>query len=316
VKVPKGSTILVTGAAGGLASVVTGMLAEEYRLVGVDPRPMPYGRNFPGAFYTVDYTHRRMAEVFRRNSFSAMLHVGRIAATARLSQYVRYNVNVLGTRNLLQLAKRYGVKTAVVCSTFHVYGAHQHNHLHLNEDDPLRASQIFPELTDAIELDNYARTFSLQFPETRTVILRPANIVGARISNEISRLLRNDYVPKLLGYDPMMQFIHERDVARALLAALGGERSGVYNVAGEGVVPWSKAIRIASGTPIPIPHLLAYPLMGAVAGVSRIPKHLIDYFRYPVVIRDDAFKRDFGFEPEVTTVEALKSLRDDPRFSF
>jgi UDP-glucose 4-epimerase len=304
-----GSTILVTGAAGGLASILSDQLSEEFRLVGVDPRPMPYGRNFPGAFHMVDYAHRKMADIFRRYQFSAVLHLGRVAATSGLSRSARYNVNVLGTRNLLSLARKYRVRRVVVFSTFHVYGAHQHNHLHLTEDEPLRASQIFPELSDAIELDNFARTFSLQYPEVSTLILRPVNVVGLRIQNEISRLLRGEYVPKLLGYDPMLQFIHEVDVARALRLALDSSRSGVYNVAGEGIVPWSTAIELAGGVALPIPHLLLYPLVGALSPISRIPKHLIDYFRYPVILKDQGFRRDFGFSPSVNTVDALASVR-------
>jgi UDP-glucose 4-epimerase len=305
---------LVTGAAGGLASILSDQLSEDFRLVGVDPRPMPYGRNFPGPFHTIDYTHRKMAELFRRYQFSGVLHLGRVAATARISKSARYNVNVLGTRNLLNLVRKSNVKRVVVFSTFHVYGAHQHNHLHLLEDEPLRASQIFPELSDASELDNYARTFSLQYPDVATLILRPANVVGARVRNEISQLLRGDYVPKLLGYDPMLQFIHELDVARALRLALDSGRSGVYNVAGEGIVPWSKAIALAGGLPVPVPHILAYPILGAISPLSRIPKHLIDYFRYPVIVKDHSFRRDFGYQPSASTVDALASIRAATRF--
>jgi UDP-glucose 4-epimerase len=304
-------TLLVTGASGGLAGVATELLAERYRLVGVDPRPLPFGSNFPGKFIQVDYSHRKMSDVFRNFSFQAMLHLGRVSATSGASRNARYATNVLGTRNLLLQARKYGVKRVVVFSTFHVYGAHQHNHLHIAEDEPLRASQIFPELSDAVELDNYAHTFSLQYPEVKTVILRPANVIGARIRNEVSRLLRADFVPTLLGYDPMLQFVHERDIARALELAVESERTGVYNVAGEGVVPYSRAISLAGGTSLPIPHFLAYPFAGAISRYSKIPKHLMDYFRYPVVIRDEAFRRDFGYRPAVTTVDSLRTIRGE-----
>jgi UDP-glucose 4-epimerase len=204
------------------------------------------------------------------------------------------------------------VGRVIVFSTFHVYGAHQHNHLHIAEDEPLRASPIFPELSDAIELDNFARTFSLQYSEVKTVILRPVNVVGSRIRNEISQLLRSDYVPTLLGYDPMLQFIHETDVARALLLALGNHKTGVYNLAGEGLVSYSKSIELAGGKPVPLPHFFVYPIVGALSRVVKIPKHLVDYFRYPVVVRDGSFRRDFEFSPQVSTVDALASLRGSP----
>ena len=81
----------------------------------------------------------------------------------------------------------------------------------------------------------------------------------------ISRLLRSRVAPVLLGYDPTMQFIHEQDCARAIELAVLNKGWGVFNVAGEGVVPWSHAIRLAGAEPLPVPHLLAYPLVGMLA---------------------------------------------------
>jgi UDP-glucose 4-epimerase len=302
--------VLITGASGGLAGVVVDMLVDRYRLVGVDPRPMPAGRNFPGVFHEVDYRQRKMADLFRHNQFHALLHLGRVPVTAKARKSLRYNLNVLGTRNLLGLALRFGVRNVIVFSTFHVYGAHQHNHIHITEEDPLRASQIFPELTDAVELDNISTMYLLRHRNVRSVVLRPVNVIGPRIQNQITQLLRSDICPTLLGYDPMQQFIHERDIARALSAALESDKAGVYNVAGEGVVPWSRAIRLAGGTPVAIPHFLAYPAVSIAASLgARFPKHLVDYFRYPTVVSDAAFRRDFGFRPEISTVAALASVR-------
>jgi UDP-glucose 4-epimerase len=304
-------SILVTGAAGGLTQVLARVLARTYKLVGIDVRDLRPGVEFPGQFIRVDYTHRRLTEVFRRNRFHALVHLGRIRATSPMSFTARYNLNVMGTRNLLEHCRRYGVRNVVVFSTFHVYGAHPHNHLYILEDEPLRASQVFPELADAIELDNFAKTFSLQHPEVRTILLRPANVIGAKIRNEISTLLRNKYSPKLLGYDPLMQFVHERDIAQALRLALESQRSGVFNVAGEGLVCWSKACSLAGSRAVPIPHPLATALIGGLfqrVGL-RFPKHLSDYFRFPVVISDAAFRKEFGYAPEVSTANALGSLR-------
>jgi UDP-glucose 4-epimerase len=240
------------------------------------------------------------------------LHLGRVPVTSRARKSVRYNLNVLGTRSLLDLSVKHGVKNVIVFSTFHVYGAHQHNHLHITEDDPLRASQIFAELSDAVELDNASAMFLLKHRDVvRTVILRPVNVIGPKIHNQISKLLRAAYCPTLLGYDPMMQFIHEQDVAHALELALKSDKSGIYNVSGEGVVPWSHAVQLAGSTPVQVPHFLAYPFFAFASrvGLMRFPKHLIDYFRFPTILSDAAFRKDMGYEPQISTVEALESIR-------
>ena len=302
-------TILVTGAAGSLARIVTEMLAPQDEIVGADVHPLPPGRPFEGEFYCVRYTQRRMAEVFRRHKPEVVVHLGRIRGTESLSTSYRYNQNVLGTRNLFDLALKHGAKRVVVLSTFHVYGAHQHNHVGLTEDAPLRASQIFPQLADAVELDHTATSYLWRYRRVETLVLRPANIVGPSLNNMISRLLRARAVPRLLGYDPMLQFLHERDCARAICLAVNSKRWGVYNVAGEGAVPWSKAIKLADAVPMPIPHFLAYPMVGSLAALRLIfPKHLMDYFRYPTVISDDLFREDFGYRPQYDSVETLASV--------
>jgi UDP-glucose 4-epimerase len=306
-------TILITGAAGGLASILVDMLYDDYRLVGVDPRAMPRGRNFPGEFHQIDYTHRKMAEVFRKNKFETLLHLGRIQRTIGVKSGYRYKINVLGTRNLLELAKKHGLKNLIVFSSFHVYGADQVNPIHIKEEAPLRASQTFPELVDSIEMDHAAVTFLWRYQDVRTVVLRPVNVLGPRINNTVSQLLRSNFCPRLLGFDPLMQFIHERDIAKALRSCLKSDKAGVYNIAGEGSVPWSKAIELAGATAAPVPTFVIYPFLGSLSrlGIS-IPKYWVDYFRYPVVVSDARFRKDFGYEPDFTTVQALKSLRQQP----
>jgi UDP-glucose 4-epimerase len=304
------SRVLITGASGGLSEIVADVLKDKYELIGVDPRPLPEDRAFPGKFYQIDYRQRKMADIFRTHNFDAVIHLGRVPAAAKLRKTQRFNLNVLGTRSLLDLALKHKVKSFIVLSTFHVYGAHQHNHLYISEEDPLLASQTFPEIVDAVELDNVSVAFSLRNPKVRTVILRPTNIIGTQIMNQISRFLRGNMCPVLLGYDPMWQFIDETDMANAILLALEGKKSGIYNVSGEGVVALTHAIRLAGGNPVFIPKFLSSAVIAGMKFAGRyFPKHLVDFFKYPVVISDKTFRTDFGYEPMKSTADALRALK-------
>src|SRR5690606_10511485 len=157
------------------------------------------------------------------------------------------------SKRLFDLCLRQGVKNLVVLSTFHVYGAHPRNHTPIAEDDPLRAGPDFPQLADAIQLDGMAQLWAYRHPEVRTVVLRPTNVVGPGISNTMSQVLRRARVPRLLGFDPMQQFVHAEDLARAVVAAMDGDGRGAFNVAGGSALPWSLAIELAGGRPLPVP---------------------------------------------------------------
>lgn len=307
VKKPK---ILITGASGALARLVSSAINVKYELVGVDPRPAPSPTHFSGKFYIADYHSRKLDEVFREHQFDAVLHLGRLRESQQMSMNYRFQMNVIGTQKLLDLCKENGVKDLVVMSTYHVYGAHKTNALHLTEEAPLRAAISFPELADAVELDHLATTFMWKNREVRTTVLRPVNIIGKHVRNTICTLLRSGFCPKIIGFDPLLQFLDEKDAARALILALESNQSGAYNVAGEGVVAYSYAIRYARAVTVPVPPFATVGVARLIESVSRIgfPSYLLDYFKYPTVVNDEAFRKQFGFVPKVKTLQSLKNL--------
>ena len=303
------SKILLTGATGGLARIIADRLKGEHEIFGIDWRPERPDSKFPGKFFQVDYQSRKVADLFRKFNFDSFLHLGRIPMEANFRKNSRFHANVLGTKNLLDICLKSKVKSIIVMSTFHVYGAHQHNHLYITEEDALLASHTFPEIADAVELDNMAVAFSLKNRDIRTLILRPVNVIGTQIRNQISLYLRGGVCPTVLGYDPMHQFIHESDLAEAFMLALEGKKSGIYNLAGEGGLPISKAIELAGSRTFPFPEFLKGPALSAMKWMNHpFPDHLIDYFKFPVILSDKAFRRDFGYEPKVTSLSSLKSL--------
>jgi UDP-glucose 4-epimerase len=302
--------ILVTGASGAIARLVASALSPKYEWVGVDPRPAPSDTHFPGEFIVSDYHSRKLDEVFRKHRFDAVMHLGRIRESQKYSPQYRFQMNVLGTQKLLELCRETKVRNLVILSTYHVYGANKLNPLVISENAPLRASQGFPELVDAVEMDHAATHFMWKEREVRTTILRPTNVVGKHVRNTICSLLRSGLCPKIFGFDPLMQFIDEKDLARALILALENPVPGIFNVAGEGVVALSHAIRHAQAMAIPVPPVVSASLVRIMAEVSGIPfpPYLLEYFKYPTVISDDLFRKTFGYQPKVKTVQSLRNL--------
>jgi UDP-glucose 4-epimerase len=302
--------VLVTGASGAIARLVASALSPKYEWVGVDPRPCPSETHFPGEFIVADYHSRKLDEVFKRHQFDAVLHLGRIRESQKYSPHYRFQMNVIGTQKLLELCRTHGVKNLVILSTYHVYGAHRLNPLVIGEDAPLRASQGFPELSDAVEMDHAATHFMWKVREVRTTILRPTNVIGKHVRNTICSLLRSGICPRVFGFDPLMQFIDEKDLARALILALENPVPGIFNVAGEGVIALSHAIRHAQAVAVPVPPLITASLVRLLAEIGKIPfpPYLLEFFKYPTILSDDLFRKTFGYQPKVKTVQSLHNL--------
>jgi UDP-glucose 4-epimerase len=298
--------ILVTGIAGGLAQRVAAFLLERGEdVVGVDYRnaTIVVEGARPIVRYRAAYDKTAIEDVFRRHRFSAVLHLGRVG---NLSERIekRFDLNVVGSQKLMQLCVDQGVKTLVVLSTFHIYGAHARNHTPISEDDPLRAGTRFPEIADAIQLDNMASTWVYRHREVRTVVLRPTNIVGPHINNTMSQFLRLPRVPYLAGFNPMVQFIAEDDLRDAIVATLDGDAWGIFNVAGPTAIPWRTALELAGARGIPLPAQLVEVYLRAF---SSFPAYLAQFYKYPCVITDAAFRRAFGWRPRIAIEETLRA---------
>ena len=65
-------------------------------------------------------------------------------------------------------------------------------------------------------------------------------MLGEDIVTPITRALQLPLVPAVFGFDPRLQFVHEDDVIRAIMFVLEHDLDGTFNVAGDGLLPWSE----------------------------------------------------------------------------
>lgn len=298
--------VLITGMSGSLAALCAERLLEEgHEVVGVDYRPRPGGLRKGIEFYRANYNKRLIEDVFRRRPPHRVLHLGRVG-NLKTHKDKRFDLNVVGSAKIHELCLKHGVERLVVLSTFHIYGADPANHIPIYEEDPLRATQRFPQLMDAVQLDNLATTWVYRYPQVQTVVLRPCNIVGPNLRNAISMYLRQRTVAYLLGFSPMWQFIHETDMVRALMLALHGTEVGAFNVAGDGEISLIDALRCTGRRAVPVPASVAEVLL-TLGGRRVIPPYFLDFLKYPCVISDARFRQTFGYRPAVGVVETLRS---------
>ena len=223
-----------------------------------------------------------------------------------------YSWNVGGTSRLLEYCATYEIPKVVVLSSANVYGPRPENPQFLTEEAPLLAAQRFPAMRDLVEIDHLASTFFWKARDIETVILRPVHILG-RVHNAPSNYLRLDPIPMLLGFDPMVQVIHERDIAEAVTCALTPGARGIYNIVGPGEVPLSVIVRELGRRTLPVPHPIARPLyaMAFRLGLSGYPVAELDFIRYVCMVDGARAEHELGFRARATLRETIRAV-DDP----
>jgi len=309
-QIPEEQTILITGIGRQISRLLAKRLAEKYSVIGIGRKGWVGGKPGNVKAYSIELDRNRAEDHFRRQPIHTVVHFEYVHSP-RLSSALRHRVNVSGTMRLLEFCLKYGVKKVIVLSTAHIYGALPDNHVFISEEDPVRAEQDYSALHQVIEVDTYVRSWMYRYKDIQTIILRPCNIIGPTIHNSMTRYLRRDFCPTLLGFDPMMQFIHEEDlVEAAVLAVEHPSAEGLFNLAGKGVIPLSKAIAEAGGTIIPVPHPLVYLSIKVLwsFGLSLFPSPEVDYLRYPCIVSSERAENMLGFEPRYSLLETLRCL--------
>src|SRR5438132_633784 len=300
--------VLITGIGGNLGRVLAKQLHRSDRVVGLDRRP------FPGApkdleVHHLDIRKRKVEDLFRRGDLKALIHMA-IIHDPRLPQAEHHQFNVLGTKAVLEYAAKHGVSKVVVLSSTNVYGPQPENDNFLTEESPLLGSQRFPEIRDLVEVDMYVQQYMWKHPEVETVIVRPAHIIGPTVRNAPSTYLRLQRPWTLAGFDPMVQLIHQEDVGRAMQLSLKPGVRGVYNVVGPGEVPLGTVLRELGRQPIPVPHLLARPLLDRLwmYRITGFPPPELDHLQFLCTVDGSNAEKDLGYRPAFTLRETIRSV--------
>ncbi len=301
--------VLITGITGGQGQLIAQHLLAsgrgEYRVYGVDRKPWP-GRPREIRMTVADVGTRKFEDVVRRVKPDCVVHLASVRHF-RVHPAVRHEVNVVGTKSLIDFAVEHGVGQIIVNSSSYVYGALPDNPYYMDESFPLSVSRTYPDVRDLAEMDMVATAALWQHPEVAIAVIRPVNVLGARVNSAIGKYLRREYVPTVIGFNPMLQFIHEDDLARAFATAIRSRARGVFNVAGAGALPLHAAIPRIGGTALPVPEIVLRTMVRTMFqwGLYPFPPGAIDFAKYQCTLDDSRFRETTGFEPEHSLAETF-----------
>ena len=303
--------VLVTGVSRYLGGQMSRILTEDPaidRVIGVDV--VPPRRDIGGAeFVRADIRNPIIAKVISTAGVDTVVHMGVISTPVQAGGRVSMKeINVIGTMQLLAACQRaQSIRKIVVKSTTSVYGAGPKDPAMFTEDTQPKSAPSSGWAKDSVEVEGYVRGFARRRPDVLTTILRFANFLGPRVETPMSEYFALPAVPTVLGYDARMQFVHEDDGLEAIRRATVGDYPGTFNIAGDGVLMLSQAVRLAHRMAMPVAPILVGPLGQAIrrAGIADFSPEQVRFLTYGRGVDTTRMREVFGFDPMFTTRETF-----------
>ncbi len=237
-------TILITGAAGYLGSVVLKKLQEDIlagkasRLIASDLREVPQKEQIEGVIYEqADIRNQaRINSIFAQYRPDIIIHLAAVIDSHSMPRQLQYEIDVEGTRYVLEAALEYGSKRVIVSSSGAAYGYYADNPAWLCETDPLRGNDIFAYSQHKRLVEEMLAEYRKKAPQLEQTIFRVGTILGANTNNLITALFQKKKILGLKGFDSPFVFIWDEDVAEAIRYAAFSHTCGIYNMAGDGAI--------------------------------------------------------------------------------
>ena len=305
--------VLVTGSSGYLGSqTVAGLAARaDLAVIALDVRE-PATR-LPGVTYEIaDIRAPEVDAIVGRHRPDVVVHLASIVTPGKNSNRAfEYDVDVNGTRNLLQACVAHGVRRLIVSSSGAAYGYHADNPEWLTEDDPVRGNDVFAYSCHKRLVEEMLADYRASHPELEQIVFRIGTILGPTVRNQITDLFEKPKILAIAGSDSPFVFIHDQDVVGAILHGIDSRATGIFNVAGDGKLTiFEIAGRLGKSCRVLPAGLLKTALwVLKKLNLTQYGPEQLDFLRYRPVLLNTRLKNEFGYTPRLSSAQVFDLYR-------
>jgi UDP-glucose 4-epimerase len=307
--------VLVTGVSRDLGAKYARTLAadDSFEVIGVDVTP-PRHELGRASFVRADIRNPIIVKVIAARQVDTVVHMAMVATPSGAGGRTSMKeINVIGTMQLLAACQKADSLTKlVVQSSVSVYGASPRDPVRFTEEMSAKSQPRTGFGKDAIEVESYVRGLARRRPDLIVTTLRLANLMGAGVDSQVTRYLALPVVPRVMGFDARLQFLHPTDAVAALIAATRLDLPGTYNVGADDVVTLSQALRMMGRPSIGVPQPFA-PLVAAFVRQARLGDFSADQIAaltYGRGMDTTRFLAATGLAPSYSSRQALQEFAE------
>lgn len=293
--------VLVTGAAGLVGRKLARRLADRQRaFIALDRTASVTEDGIEIVGCDLGDVHRMYA--LTREGIDSVVHCGAFSGpmVARDTPHSMVQVNIVGTANMLELARVHEARRFVYCSSTSAYGVVR-SPGPVAEDCLLQPASLYGASKVASEYitTSYAQQYGLSAASVRlSWVYGPGRTTDCVVRTMIEDALAERPTRMAFGSDFPRQFIHVDDAVDGLLEALDAESlpRTTYNVTGNTRVTLGELAQL-------VRHV--FPKADIVLQHGPDP---VDEFQEQFSI--EAARRDLGYEPRVSLEQGIRSYAE------
>ncbi len=308
-----GRSVFVTGAGGYLGQLLIRKLVQRSSdittLIAHDLKSTPESEREQWVHYLQgDIRNDNFGSYFEKYGVDTVVHLASVMASPKKSNHrLEYEVDVLGTENILKACVKNRVKQFIVTSSGAAYGYHADSPDWLIETDAIRGNREFPYSYHKRLVEEMLLHYRNDFPEMKQLILRPGTILGATTNNQITNIFKKKWVLGIIGSPIPFVFIWDMDVVAIIEKGILEKKSGIYNLAGDGFLTMQQIATKLNKPYIQVPPVLLRAALTVLhkAGLTQYGSNQINFLRYRPVLSNKRLKEEFGYTPEYSSEQVF-----------
>lgn len=296
--------ILITGAGGYIGRQLGERLAQTHNVVGVDLRA---ASDLPFPVHAMDIRDAAIGDLMTQQGITHVVHLAAVLEDSG-DRARDYDIDVNGTRNVLQACVAGGVQHITVSSSGAAYGYHADNPDWLRETDALRGNPEFAYADHKRQVEALLAEYRDRAPTLKQLVLRVGTVLGAQTDNLITRLFQRKRLLSVRGSASPFVFIWDQDLVSIIEQGVSESRAGIYNVAGDGALGVHELAQMLGKPVLSLPAWLLKAMLaiGHALHLTRYGPAQVNFLRYRPVLLNDKLKSEFGFQPQKTSREAFE----------